>query len=138
MVMENIIHLDSVDTYNKLYGLTTLHPLIAVIDLTESDRMVNHVRMTYGLYALFLKQGVHCNIKYGRKNYDYQEGTIVSFAPGQTVEVEMLETEQNARPEVFGILFHPDLIHGTAVGQENPQLLVFRLRPERSAPPLGV
>lgn len=118
MVMENIIHLDSVDTYNKLYGLTTLHPLIAVIDLTESDRMVNHVRMTYGLYALFLKQGVHCNIKYGRKNYDYQEGTIVSFAPGQTVEVEMLETEQNARPEVFGILFHPDLIHGTALGRK--------------------
>ena len=27
------INLDSIDAYNKLYGLTTRHPLVTVIDL---------------------------------------------------------------------------------------------------------
>lgn len=112
--MDQIIQLDSIDTYNRLYGLPTLHPLVAVVDLTKATRMLNHVKVNYGIYALFLKNGVNCTLKYGRRNYDYQEGTIVSFAPGQTVEVEMLDNEIS--PEVYGLLFHPDLIHGTSLG----------------------
>lgn len=114
--MDQIIQLDSIDTYNRLYGLLTLHPLVAVVDLTKATRMLNHVKVNYGIYALFLKNGVNCTLKYGRRNYDYQEGTIVSFAPGQTVEVEMLDNEIS--PEVYGLLFHPDLIHGTSLGDK--------------------
>lgn len=114
--MDQIIQLDSIDTYNRLYGLPTLHPLVAVVDLTKATRMLNHVKVNYGIYALFLKNGVNCTLKYGRRNYDYQEGTIVSFAPGQTVEVEMFDNEVS--PEVYGLLFHPDLIHGTSLGDK--------------------
>ena len=71
--------------------------------------------MDYNLYALFLKEGKSCDIKYGRRDYDYQEGTIVSFAPGQVVEVNMPQNEM--RPKVYGLLFHPDLIRGTQLGQ---------------------
>lgn len=113
--MKTMIQLHTVDTYNKLYGLETLHPLVSVIDLTKATKIVNHVQMDYGLYALFLKGGKECNLKYGRRNYDYQEGTIVSFAPGQVVEVSMLKDE--VRPKVYGLLFHPDLIRGTSLGQ---------------------
>lgn len=114
-IMEKIIQLDTVDKYNKLYGLETLHPLVSVIDLTKATRGINHIQMNYGLYAIFLKQGKSCDIKYGRRNYDYQEGTIVSFAPGQVVEVNMIEEELH--PKVFGLVFHPDLIRGTSLGQ---------------------
>lgn len=114
--MEKIIQLDTVDTYNKLYGLETLHPLVSVVDLTRATKLLaNHVHFNYGLYALFLKQGKSCEIKYGRCCYDYQEGTIVSFAPGQVVEVNMIENELH--PKVYGLLFHPDLIRGTSLGQ---------------------
>lgn len=113
--MDKIIKLENVDQYNNLYGLETLHPLISVIDLTKATKTVNHIQMTYGLYALFLKQSKSCEIKYGRKFYDYQEGTIVSFAPGQTIGVETLEDEVN--PQVYGIIFHPDLIRGTSLGK---------------------
>ncbi|MDE5672752.1 MAG: AraC family transcriptional regulator, partial [Duncaniella sp.] len=85
----NIINLDSIDAYNKLYGLTTRHPLVTVIDLKNADKYINHVRLNYGVYALFLKNNVACSIKYGRKQYDYQEGTIVSFSPGQVIDVDM-------------------------------------------------
>ncbi|MFV0588429.1 helix-turn-helix domain-containing protein [Bacteroides reticulotermitis] len=113
--MDKVIQLDTVDRYNKLYGLETLHPLVSIIDLTKATNLVNHIQMNYGVYALFLKCGKECDIKYGRKNYDYQEGTIVCFAPGQVAEVSALEDE--VKLNVYGILFHPDLIRGTALGQ---------------------
>lgn len=119
----DIIQLDSVDKYNKLYGLPTLHPLITVADLTKASRSVNHVKMNYGIYALFLKNDINCTLKYGRQYYDYQEGTIVSFAPGQVVEVEMNGNE--FQPEVIGLLFHPDLIHGTSLDRKIQQYTFF-------------
>lgn len=113
--MEKVIDLHTVDIYNKLYGLETLHPLVSVVDLTEATHIVNHIQMNYGIYALYLKGGNDCEIKYGRRIYDYQEGTIVSFAPGQIAEVNM--TKDEVRPKVYGLLFHPDLIRGTSLGQ---------------------
>ena len=121
--MEDIVHLDSIDAYNKLYGLPTLHPLVAVIDLTKASRIVNHIKMHYGVYALFLKSGANCILKYGRQYYDYQDGTIVSFAPGQLVGVDMEEDE--IRPEIYGLMFHPDLIYGTALGDKINRYVFF-------------
>lgn len=109
------VKLDTVDKYNKLYGLETLHPLVTIVDLTKAQKIVNHILMDYGLYALFLKNGKECTLKYGRREYDYTEGTITSFAPGQVVEVNMLGNE--FKPHVYGLLFHPDLIRRTSLGQ---------------------
>ena len=70
-----------------------LYPLVTVVNHANpmaSD--LNHSRLNYGLYALFLKQGDGCSIRYGREKYDYQEGTVVSFKPGQVVEVEWDES----------------------------------------------
>jgi len=115
--MENKkIILNSIDAYNKLYGLTTHHPLVTVIDLKEARIPVNNVTINYGVYALFLKNGINCTIKYGRRNYDYQEGTIVSFSPGQVIDVNMEKTE--IAPDVVGLLFHPDLIYGTPLADK--------------------
>lgn len=113
---KNIINLDSIDAYNKLYGLTTRHPLVTVVDLKKAAEMPNHLRLNYGVYALFLKNGVNCVVKYGRRKYDYQEGTVVTFAPGQTVEVEIPDNEMSN--DVIGLLFHPDLIYGTPLGEK--------------------
>ncbi|MCM1168723.1 MAG: AraC family transcriptional regulator [Bacteroides sp.] len=113
--MNEIVNLD-IDTYNKLYGLPTQHPLVAVIDLNKATKSVNHIRMHYEVYALYLKNDANCKIKYGRQYYDYQEGTVVSFAPGQIVGVEH-ETDV-VRHDVYGLLFHPDLIYGTSLGKK--------------------
>ena len=63
--MNKIIKLESVDQYNSLYGLETLHPLVSVVDLTKATKSINHIQMNYGLYALFLKETKSCDIKYG-------------------------------------------------------------------------
>ena len=116
MTNSRIIQLDSVDAYNKLYRWETLHPLVTVVNHANpmaSD--LNHSRLNYGLYALFLKQGDGCSIRYGREKYDYQEGTVVSFKPGQVVEVEW--DESRPMPPSRGLLFHPDLLYGTQLAR---------------------
>lgn len=113
--MDEMIRIDSVDVYNKLFGFETKHPLVTVVNLSTATRWPLKTKFGYGVYALFLKDARCGDIKYGRKTYDYQDGTIVCFAPGQMVEVEMAP---GTRPAGYGILFHPDLIRGTALGQE--------------------
>lgn len=111
---KDIIQIDTVDAYNQLFGFETQHPLVAVVDTANSTcPQLPHFTMNYGIYALYLKQTRCGDIRYGRQTYDYQEGTITSFAPGQVVEVSL---DPNVRPRARGILFHPDLIRGTSLG----------------------
>ena len=114
--MEQFIKLDTVDRYNKFYGLETLNPLVAVVDSAEVKQDVpTHFTLNYGLYALFLKQTKCGDLRYGRQPYDYQEGTVASFAPGQVVEVKM---DTAIRPQWKALVFHPDLIRGMSLGQD--------------------
>ena len=121
--MDKILNLDSVDLYNKLYGLETLNPLVSVIDLNKATSSVDLIRFNYGIYALYLKLEKACDIKYGRQTYDYQEGTIVCFAPGQTAETN--PTTDKVQVNAHGILFHPDLLRGTSLGKSIKKYTFF-------------
>lgn len=121
--MDKILNLDSVDLYNKLYGLETLNPLVSVIDLNKATSSVDLIRFNYGIYALYLKLEKACDIKYGRQTYDYQEGTIVCFAPGQTAEIN--PTTDKVQVNAHGILFHPDLLRGTSLGKNIKKYTFF-------------
>lgn len=114
--MEKIFKIDSIDDYNKMNGFETFHPLVAVVDMSKSTRdLKEDASFNYGVYALFLKQTYCGDITYGRQPYDYQEGTVTSFAPGQTVHVKY---RPDFVPNALGLLFHPDLISGTTLGRE--------------------
>lgn len=121
--MDKILNLDSVDLYNKLYGLETLNPLVSVIDFNKATSSVDLIRFNYGIYALYLKLEKACDIKYGRQTYDYQEGTIVCFAPGQTAETN--PTTDKVQVNAHGILFHPDLLRGTSLGKNIKKYTFF-------------
>ena len=120
--MKEVIKLDTVDQYNQFFGLETLHPLVSVVDLSEATKFPTHFTMNYGIYALFLKKVKCGDIRYGRQIYDYQEGTVTSFAPGQVAETEI---QQGVKPSAHGLLFHPDLIKGTSLGQDIKQYSFF-------------
>ncbi len=122
--MEEHIIFDSIGSYNACYGFETMHPLVAVADLKQSSRRPEAAETTYhyGIYALFLKQTYCGDITYGRTPYDYQDGTVTSFAPGQTVRVSR-KPEQ--KPDALGLLFHPDLIRGTSLAKEMKQYSFF-------------
>lgn len=122
--MAEIIKLDSIDAYNKLYGIETRHPLITIADLRNNTAALPEGKVTYsyGLYTLFLKQTRCGDITYGRMPYDYQEGTVTSFAPGQVVT---FTREAGYTPKALGLLFHPDLIKGTELGRTIKQYRFF-------------
>lgn len=120
--MDEIIRIDTVDQYNQLYGLETLHPLVGIVDLTKASKRPNHIRINMGFYSLFLKQTQCGDLKYGKKQYDYQEGTVVCFAPGQVIGIEL---KKDVKPSSIGIVFHPDLIRGTSLGQNIKQYSFF-------------
>jgi len=54
MANENFILVDSVDVYNKAFGLDTLHPLESVVDFSKATKTLRRARMHYGVYELFL------------------------------------------------------------------------------------
>ena len=122
--MEQTLIIDSIESYNKYFGFETQHPLVAVVDLRKAkpESFPMEAAYDYRVYALFLKQTYCGDITYGRQPYDYQEGTVTSFAPGQVVHVKhMPHFEPNAR----GLLFHPDLIRGTSLGKGIGQYSFF-------------
>jgi AraC-like DNA-binding protein len=112
--MEEIVQLDSVAAYNKMRGVQTLHPLVTVLDLSKAMPMPAQT-FNFGLYAVYLKE-LNCGeLKYGRNHYDYQEGTLVFIAPGQVMGVQ--PNVKTFEPRGWALLFHPDLIKGTALGK---------------------
>ena len=79
--------------------------------------------MIFGFYALFLKKTVGCTINYGKTKYDYDDETVVSFAPGQTVGIRRIE--DGPVPEADALLFHPDFLHRTPLAQNIRQYTFF-------------
>ena len=51
--MEEILKINSMDDYNKLFGLETRHPLVSVVDLSQATRWPTQAVFNYGIYALF-------------------------------------------------------------------------------------
>ena len=80
--------------------------------------------MNIGFYSLFLKEAKCGDLRYGRKYYDYQEGTVVCMAPGQVVGIDNRK-QTPPRTKSIGLLFHPDLIRGTSLGQNIKHYSVF-------------
>ena len=115
--MDEITKIETIDQYDQLFGLETLHPLVNVIDFSKATKTVEYYHMNIGFYSLFLKD-INCgDLKYGRNYYDYQEGTVVCMAPGQVIGIDNRKKTPQ-RTKSIGVLFHPDLIRGTALGQE--------------------
>lgn len=112
--MEEITRIETIDQYNKFFGMETRHPLVGIVEFKNTEP-VRPYKINLGLYALFLKQGLCGDLIYGRGKYDYQDGTIVAFAPGQIIG---LTNPSSSAASSKGVVFHPDLIRGTALGRE--------------------
>ena len=109
------VFLNTVQNFNDYQGVETLHPLVSVVHVENTEHIQECV-MHYGLYAIYLKENKGCKLSYGRTPYDFDEMTVTSFAPGQVVKVEPNPDVPFAK--FTALVFHPDLLNRTALGRQ--------------------
>ena len=119
---KRIRNIETVFEYNDSLGIETLHPQVSVIDLSKA-KPIRHARQTFSFYAIFLKEVKCGELLYGRNRYDYQEGTLVCLAPGQVIGIE--DNGETYQPKGWALVFHPDLIRGTTLGQHMKEYTFF-------------
>ncbi len=113
---------DTIEKYNQYFGFETRHPLVSIVHFDDSVHQPTHC-MHFGFYALFIKNTTGCRINYGKTTYDFDNETVVSFAPGQTVGIQRLE--DGPAPKAIGLLFHPDFLNRTPLAQKMSQYSFF-------------
>ena len=112
--METIRKIESVAQFNRERGQKTFHPLVSVLDQSQSS-LVHEARYRSELYIVFLKDTKCEELRYGRNHYDYEEGTLLFIAPGQVFGFE--GSGKMLQPSGWALVFHPDLIRGTHLGK---------------------
>ena len=113
--MGTIVKLNTIQEYNMVMGVETLHPLVSVVDFSTL-KSLKHGRKNFGFYCIFLKQLKCGELSYGRSTYDYQEGTLVFVAPGQVAGID--DDGETLNPQGKVLAFHPDLLRGTSLGRK--------------------
>ncbi|MEI7583594.1 helix-turn-helix transcriptional regulator [Runella sp.] len=106
---------DTIKKYSETFNNKTLHPLINLVDLDKAAPLIR-TKFRLNFYAVIIKES-HCgDLRYGNQYYDYAEGTVVFFGPGQIITNEP-EGELH-QPYGTALIFHPDLIKGMSLGKQ--------------------
>ena len=108
--MENILEMPSVKDYNDNLGVTTLHPLVSVVDMSELE-CIRHSLKHFGFYCIILKHLGCGDVAYGRSTYDYNDGSLVFVAPNQMAGANDGKISYNTKGWI--LMFHPDLLRNT-------------------------
>ncbi len=124
--MDKIIELHSVSVFHELLGYEKpKHPLITLIDLKELQPKKEYMNTKFvtGFYTITLKQGHDCEMRYGRRYYDFSEGSLMFVSPGQV----FASAKESRSKEIEGwmLCFHPDLIRGTPLGDKMDEFTFF-------------
>ena len=108
--MENILEMPSVKDYNDNLGVTTLHPFVSVVDMSELE-CIRHSLKHFGFYCIILKHLGCGDVTYGRSAYDYNDGSLVFVAPNQMAGANDGKISYNTKGWI--LMFHPDLLRNT-------------------------
>lgn len=112
-----IIRIKSISQLHEMIGYDKpKHPLITVIEVAKVkffEEIIN-VKLSTDFYYIGLKSS-HCGMQYGRHHYDFEEGVLAFTAPKQIVTITSVSEIQNDGE--WMLLFHPDLIRTTPLGE---------------------
>jgi AraC-like DNA-binding protein len=123
------ITVESVAQIHQMLGKgAPVDPLITFIDNNRDKPvvpLVMNVRIVSRLYAVSLKNGSECGVSYGRRSYDFQAGSLMFLAPGQVVTPVAEPDEPRPNEPSWTLIFHPDLIRGTALADHKRSYRFF-------------
>lgn len=108
--MENkFIRISSISKFHQLSNLSKpKHPLISLINLNEvvAQDFESPMSIILDFYTISLKKCISNKIKYGQKDYDFDEGVMAFLEPGQVIST----TDKDNKAEGWWLIFHPDFI----------------------------
>ena len=84
------------------------HPLISVMNVEDLKDVPNMagIRTSADFYLISLKEH-DCGMSYGRGHYDFEEGILAFYEPGQVItQTEKIEAGIQSG---WMLIFHPDL-----------------------------
>lgn len=124
--MSKILKVTKPSDYSSWVGQKDSHELISVINYSK----VSPVRFSlnnYGVYGLFLQGNEEdLGLVYGTGRYDYSAGTLICVAPGQIGGKE--DNGEWINLTGWAVLFHPDILQGTALEKEIKDFSFFDYR----------
>lgn len=121
----SVRNFDTIKSYTDILGVECSHPLVCVVNLNLARKMY-HMMHTNSFYSLYLKDEKNCSITYGRRDYDYSEGSVVALAPGQVIG--MHDNGEKFQPKGWALFFHPDLLKGTELGHCMKEYSFFKYK----------
>ncbi|MBC6700156.1 helix-turn-helix transcriptional regulator [Hymenobacter puniceus] len=132
--------LHTVADFARHYGFAApTHPLVAVIDLDQQPLSVFAAKPALRqLYLIILKRHFHGQLPYGQQTYDYRQGVLGFYAPGQPVQLCPQEALQEAAapasgpPQGWLVVFQPDLLTRRPLGQFPGSYPFFAYRVQRA------
>lgn len=117
--MKELIHLQTITDLHRLFNLgISYNPLVTVLDFSKvTEQVEQNSKITTDFYSIMFKNYCKNNIKYGRKEIDFQDGNLICISPNQTIEIdsEIVEREDKMG---WGLFFHPDLIRSTTLNEK--------------------
>lgn len=114
--MEKIVNIKTVEEYDRYWGLESRHPLVNVLEGSQITQPIPNCRKNFDLYVIFLKDVMCADyLKYGRREYDYQENTLVFVSPGQVLGYPADGSTYQAKG--WCLYFSPELLRGTQLGR---------------------
>ena len=117
MANNDILTIKSISELHKISGYEKpTHPLISVIDFSKVEISEEQVglKTCMDLYVVGLKDS-GCGNQYGRNNYDFDEGVLFFYGPNQVQTIS--QSHKKGDIEGWMIIFHPDLIRNTPLGE---------------------
>ncbi|MFS4428411.1 helix-turn-helix domain-containing protein [Chryseobacterium sp. S90] len=123
--VQPIIHLKSISEINNFVKGVTKHPLVAVIDFSNVDELIEEdIRVSCDFYSIMFKNYCANNLRYGRQSYDFQDGSLICIGPRQVLTMDS-EIEKKEDMMGWGLFFHPDLVRGTSLGAKMKEFTFF-------------
>jgi len=107
-------NLESITDLHRVLNLPApLHPLVSVINLSNVPCIIdeNLHSLMYNFYSVCTKRDFNGRMKYGQNYYDFDNGIMTFFAPGQVVSTE----GSNVSVSGIWLVFHPDFLRGYAL-----------------------
>lgn len=109
-----------IKTITDLHRLFALpkpdHPLISVIDFKVLSYRHSDIwrHFTNDFYCITIKQGTNAALKYGQRDYDFEEGIMTFTKPGQVFAVTSI---QDNPVEGYMLVFKHELLRGYPLAQ---------------------